>query len=166
MTPEVKRFVFVYLVEAQGLYLVDSGVAGSETQILGHVARIGRSPSELRGIFLTLAHPDHIGTAAMLRERFGCPVYASAGGKPWIEDIDRQFQERPIPSFYSLAGRSCPVDCCLAQHMPCRPSQRRNADVPARTEQELLIPRRKKKNSDSCRQASPRQAPRPATLPG
>ena len=121
VTPEVKRFVFVYLVEAQGLYLVDSGVAGSETQILGHVARIGRSPSELRGIFLTHAHPDHIGTAALLRERFGCPVYASAGEKPWIEDIDRQFQERPIPSFYRLAGRSCPVDGCLADGDAVRP---------------------------------------------
>ena len=114
VTPEVKRFVFVYLVEAQGLYLVDSGVAGSETQILGHVQEIGRSPSELRGIFLTHAHPDHIGTAAWFRERFGCSVYASAGEKPWIEDIDRQFRERPIPNFYGLAGRSCPVDVCLA----------------------------------------------------
>ncbi|MBQ4124783.1 MAG: MBL fold metallo-hydrolase [Desulfovibrio sp.] len=114
VTPEVKRFVYAYLIEAKGLYLVDAGVAGSETQILGHVQEIGRSPSELRGIFLTHAHPDHIGTAAWFRERFGCSVYASAGEKPWIEDIDRQFRERPIPNFYGLAGRSCPVDVCLA----------------------------------------------------
>lgn len=124
VTPEVKRFVCVYVLEAQKVYLVDSGTAGSERQIEGFLRRLGRKAEDVGGIFLTHAHPDHIGTAALLRERFGCPVYASAGEKPWIEDIDRQFQERPIPSFYSLAGRSCPVDGCLADGDAVHPEPR------------------------------------------
>ncbi len=113
VTPEVKRFVCVYVLEAQKVYLVDSGTAGSERQIEGFLRRLGRKAEDVGGIFLTHAHPDHIGTAAWFRERSGCPVYASEGERPWIEDIDLQFRERPIPNFYGLAGRSCPVDACL-----------------------------------------------------
>lgn len=33
VTEQVKRYVFVYLIEAKACYLVDSGVYGSEEQI-------------------------------------------------------------------------------------------------------------------------------------
>ncbi|MCQ2064114.1 MAG: hypothetical protein MJY99_12345, partial [Fibrobacter sp.] len=51
-----------------------------------------------------------IGTANYFRTKYGCKVYASAGEKRWIENIDVQFAERPIPNFYKLAGTSTPVD--------------------------------------------------------
>lgn len=37
-------------------------------------------------------------------------IYASEGEKRWIENIDLQFKERPIPNFYTLAGKSSKVD--------------------------------------------------------
>lgn len=110
VTPEIKRYVYVYLIEAQHCYLVDSGVYGCEKQILQVLEGINKAASDIKGIFLTHAHPDHIGSAAWFQEHTHCRIYASSGEKRWIENIDLQFQERPIPNFYGLAGRSSRVD--------------------------------------------------------
>lgn len=110
VTEQVKRYVFVYLIEAKSCYLIDSGVSGSEEQIAQYMKTIGRDISEVKAIFLTHAHPDHIGTAAWFREHTGCKIYASGGERAWIENIDQQYQERPIPNFYKLAGKSTEVD--------------------------------------------------------
>lgn len=110
VTGQIKRFVYVYILEAESLYLIDSGVYGSEIKIIDFLDTIGRSISEIRGIFLTHAHPDHIGSAEWFQEHTGCKIYASEGEKNWIEDIDLQFSERPIPNFYNLAGKSSKVD--------------------------------------------------------
>ncbi len=114
VTPTVQRYVWLYLIEGQeGCYLIDAGVAGAETVVEARLHTLGRDLADLKGIFLTHAHPDHMGGAAALREKSGCTVYASAGEQPWIEDVDLQFRERPIPNFYTLAGHSVPVDQIL-----------------------------------------------------
>lgn len=110
VTEQVKRYVFVYLIEAKSCYLIDSGVYGSEEQVARYMKTIGRDISEVKAIFLTHAHPDHIGTAAWFREHTGCKIYASQGERAWIENVDLQYQERPIPNFYKLAGKSIKVD--------------------------------------------------------
>ena len=110
VTEQISRFVYVYIIEANSLYLVDSGVFGCEKQIIDYLDSIGRNISEIKAIFLTHAHPDHIGSAAYFQEHTGCRIYASEGEKRWIEDIDLQFRERPIPNFYQLAGKSSKVD--------------------------------------------------------
>ena len=110
VTEQISRFVYVYLLEADSLYLIDSGVFGCEKQIMDYLDSIGRNISDIKGIFLTHAHPDHIGSAAWFQEHTGCKIYASEGEKRWIEDIDLQFKERPIPNFYQLAGKSSKVD--------------------------------------------------------
>ena len=120
VTEQVKRYVFVYLIEAKSCYLIDSGVYGSEEQIAQYMKTIGRDISEVKAIFLTHAHPDHIGTAAWFREHTGCKIYASQGERAWIENIDQQYQERPIPNFYKLAGKST-IDEKIndAEHIIC-----------------------------------------------
>ena len=110
VTEQISRFVYVYIIEANSLYLVDSGVFGCEKQIIDYLDSIGRNISEIKAIFLTHAHPDHIGSAAFFQEHIGCRIYASEGERRWIEDIDLQFRERPIPNFYKLAGKSSKVD--------------------------------------------------------
>ena len=111
VTPQIKRYVFVYLIITDtGCYLIDSGVAGSESVIEKAVMESGHLPSDIKAIFLTHAHPDHIGTAAYFREKYGAAIYASEGERAWIEDIDLQFSQRPIPNFYTLAGKSVAVD--------------------------------------------------------
>ncbi len=111
VTPQIKRYVFVYLINTDtGCYLIDSGVAGSERMIEKAVIESGYRSSDIKAVFLTHAHPDHIGTASYFREKYGAAIYASEGERTWIEDIDLQFAERPIPNFYMLAGRSVAVD--------------------------------------------------------
>ena len=111
VTPEIKRFVYVYLIETkEGCVLIDSGVAESEEIIETAVIENGHQPSEIKAVFLTHAHPDHIGTANYFREKYGAKIYASIGERAWIENIDLQFAMRPIPNFYNLAGQSTIVD--------------------------------------------------------
>ena len=110
VTEQIKRFVYVYIIEAKSLYMIDSGVCGCQEQICDYLRFVNRDISELKGIFLTHAHPDHIGSAAWFREQTGCRIYASEGERRWIEDIHIQFKERPIPNFYKLAGKSSKVD--------------------------------------------------------
>ena len=110
VTDQIKRYVYVYIIEADHLYMIDSGVYGCEKQIEQYLKQIGRDVSEIKAIFLTHAHPDHIGSAAWFQENVGCKIYASDGERKWIEDIDLQYKERPIPNFYNLAGKSAIVD--------------------------------------------------------
>ncbi len=46
VTEQIRRFVHVYLLEADSLYVIDSSVAGSERQIMENIAGIGRNASE------------------------------------------------------------------------------------------------------------------------
>lgn len=110
VTEQVCRYVYIYLIEGKYCYLIDTGVYGSEEIIADYMHRIGRDLKEIKAVFLTHAHPDHIGSAARLKELTDCRVYASRGEAPWIEDIDLQYRERPIPNFYTLAGRSTSLD--------------------------------------------------------
>ncbi len=114
VTPEIKRFVYVYLITTKtGCILVDSGVYGSQAVIEKAITESGHQPEKVKAVFLTHAHPDHIGTAHYFREKYGAKIYAGEAERPWIEDIDRQFRERPIPNFYKLAGKSTTVDCMV-----------------------------------------------------
>lgn len=110
VTEQIKRYVYVYIVEADALYMIDSGVYGCEKQIEQYLNTIGRKVSDIKALFLTHAHPDHIGTAAWFKEHTDCKIYAGEGESRWIEDIDLQYKERPIPNFYQLAGKSAKID--------------------------------------------------------
>ncbi len=110
VTSEIKRFVYVYLITGKDCYLVDSGVDGCEKQIEDYMKKLGRDITEIKGIFLTHAHPDHIGGAAEIKKLSGCKIYASDIERRWIEDIDIQFKQRPIPNFYTLVNSSVNID--------------------------------------------------------
>ena len=113
VTPEVKRYINIYLITGESCYLIDSGVSGSEKIIDEYLHSIGRNMSDIKGIFLTHAHPDHIGGAAEIKRITDCKVYAPMLELDWIEDIDIQYRERPIPNFYTLLSESVKVDVPL-----------------------------------------------------
>lgn len=104
------RFVYAYLVEADVLTLVDTGVAGSEQLIFDHIEKMGKAPGDLGRIILTHSHPDHIGSAPSIRERCGCEVLAHPAERAWIEDTERQGRERPVPGFDRLVEGPVKVD--------------------------------------------------------
>lgn len=112
--PNVRRSVFLYLLEGEHCYLIDTGIRGAEDVILDDIAQRGYVADDLRSVFLTHAHPDHIGAAYRLKQLTGCSVYSSAGDQPWIADIDVQFRARPIPNFYQLVSDSVTPDGTLS----------------------------------------------------
>ncbi|MDQ1261555.1 MAG: Hydroxyacylglutathione hydrolase [Euryarchaeota archaeon] len=112
---KIARFVYAFLIYGKKICLIDSGVAGSETLILDYLKRTGRSPHDISILILTHAHPDHIGAAAAIKRISGCTVAAHAAEKTWIEDVDLQARERPVPGFSSLVGGSVPVDRTLQE---------------------------------------------------
>lgn len=93
--------------------MIDAGVAGAEEHVCACLASLGRTIEEVDTLLLTHAHPDHIGAAAAVKRLSGCKVYAPAREREWIEDIERQFRERPIPNFHRLLNEPVRADAWL-----------------------------------------------------
>jgi len=72
------RIVNAYLiVDADGLTLIDTGLARNGKQILNYIAGLGYSPQDLKHIVITHADGDHVGGLAALKAASGARVYAS-----------------------------------------------------------------------------------------
>jgi len=109
----VDRFVFAYLIFGDQICLIDSGVAGSEAIIIDYIKQAGRDPQEIARIVFTHSHADHIGGSPALKKQTGCNLAAHVDARPWIENVDQQYAERPIGNFYDLVGGSVEIDSGL-----------------------------------------------------
>jgi len=107
------RFVYSYLINGNDICLIDSGVVTSEGVIFEYIEKIGLKPSDISLMILTHSHPDHIGSAKSIKEKSGCKVAAHPGERSWIEYIELQAKERPVPNFHSLVEGSVDVDDAL-----------------------------------------------------
>jgi glyoxylase-like metal-dependent hydrolase (beta-lactamase superfamily II) len=76
--------VNAWLIDRDGLTLVDTGVSGSADKILAAIRELGKQPSDVRQILVTHAHPDHIGSLATLKRATGAKVYAHPLDAPII----------------------------------------------------------------------------------
>lgn len=111
ITKKIKRYVYMYIiVDQEGCYLVDTGVNEAKDLLENELLKLGKTIQDIKAVFLTHAHPDHIGMAAYVKQHSHCLIYASQQEKRWIEDIDLQFQERPVPHFYHLVNQAVQVD--------------------------------------------------------
>ena len=77
--------VNAFLLEGDGLTLVDTGVPGSTEKLLAAIRKGGKNPEDIRRIILTHWHPDHAGNAAELQRRFQARVYAHAAESDILE---------------------------------------------------------------------------------
>lgn len=109
----VDRFVYVYLIYDEEIYLIDSGVASSERAVFDYIKQTGRAPEEISWVILTHSHPDHIGAVKTIKQVTDCLVAAHVGEKSWIEDVEQQYKDRPIPNFHSIVGGSVNIDRIL-----------------------------------------------------
>jgi hydroxyacylglutathione hydrolase len=109
------RFVFAYLIFGDQICLIDSGVAGAEVLILDYIKKAGRDPREITRLVFTHSHPDHIGGSRAIKKQTGCKVAAHIDARPWIENVERQYAERPIGNFYDLVGGSVEIDLDLKE---------------------------------------------------
>lgn len=101
LTRVIKDTIIIY---GKSITLIDTGVAGCEKQIFDTIQSRGRDPSEVDLIILTHAHPDHIGAAMKIQKKTGSKIAVHQADKAWIEDIDLQNRERPVPGFSTLVG--------------------------------------------------------------
>ncbi len=110
---KLKRFVYAYLIYGETITLIDCAVRGYYQALFDYVRKTGRDPEEIALGVLTHAHPDHIGGALYVRDEVGCEFAAHGYDAPWIEDVDRQFRERPVPGFQDIVEGWVPVDKLL-----------------------------------------------------
>jgi glyoxylase-like metal-dependent hydrolase (beta-lactamase superfamily II) len=128
-TSTLDRFVYSYLIYGDTITLIDTGVSGSEKEIFDYIRSTERDPSEVALIILTHSHPDHIGSARAIQQMTGCSIAAHPAERAWIEDVDLQNRDRPVPGFATLAGGSVPVDHELVDGDSIEPDENRRNEL-------------------------------------
>ncbi len=116
VTETIRRFVYVYIIFGEYIHIIDTGVSSSYDEIVSYIEEQGRSINEVKNVLLTHTHPDHIGSVCAIKEKTNCMVYSSLMERDWVEDINIQFKERPIPNFYSLVNKSTKIDCFISDN--------------------------------------------------
>jgi len=66
----------VFVIEDDGLTLVDTGRPGSAGKIFSAIKQAGKNPNDIKQIILTHAHPDHSGSAEAIKRMLDVPVWA------------------------------------------------------------------------------------------
>lgn len=112
LSPDKKlpRFVNIILILGDNITLIDTGVKGCEKMISDYLQKQNRDFSEIDTIILSHSHPDHIGSAAKIKEMTGCKVLAHVLEKEWIENIEIQSKNRPVPGFFNLVDQPVVID--------------------------------------------------------
>jgi glyoxylase-like metal-dependent hydrolase (beta-lactamase superfamily II) len=68
--------VNVFLIEDNGLTLIDTGFEKSKDKIFQAIRNGGKDPKDIRQIILTHSHPDHAGSVADISRTVNAPVCA------------------------------------------------------------------------------------------
>ncbi len=82
----------VYLLQdADGLTLVDTSISNAGSKILAQLKAAGHSPTDVKRILITHAHPDHVGSLPVVQQATGAEVWCHALERPVVEG------KMPIP---------------------------------------------------------------------
>jgi len=107
---KIPRFVNCLIIFGKDITLIDSGTKTSMQDIFDYIEKQGRKVSEIKRLILSHAHPDHIGSAAKIKDLTHCRILIHRAEKEWVENIDVQLKNRPVPGFYELVERSVKID--------------------------------------------------------
>lgn len=79
------------ITSPSGHVLIDGAVEEAVPGILANIRSLGFEPRDIKGIFYTHEHYDHMGGLAALAEATGAPVWSSAAGRAVLEsgEVDR-----------------------------------------------------------------------------
>jgi hydroxyacylglutathione hydrolase len=116
ITPDksLPRFVNSLIIFGETITIIDSGVKDSYKVIYDYIERNHREISQIKTLILSHSHPDHIGSAKRIKKDTGCRVVGHLHEKDWIENIDLQYKNRPVPGFYGLVDESVELDELLS----------------------------------------------------
>jgi hydroxyacylglutathione hydrolase len=106
----LNRFVNCVIIFGKKITLIDTGVKGSAPKIFDYIEENGRDIEDIETVILSHSHPDHIGSAAEIKKATGCRVLAHENEKGWIEHIETQVKERPVPGFFDLVDEPVIID--------------------------------------------------------
>lgn len=69
------RIANLYLLETDsGIVIVDTGFRSAGREVLRTIDQLGHAPRDVRLIFLTHVHMDHVGSAAEMKRVTGAPI--------------------------------------------------------------------------------------------
>ena len=112
------------LDDGEGLTLIDTLYDTDGKRVLGAIARLGRTPQDLRRIVLTHGHRSHLGGLAALKRASGATVYAHE----WEADIiagERTAQPvtpipmRPLGTYLRVYHLQLGAALGIGKHPPC-----------------------------------------------
>jgi hydroxyacylglutathione hydrolase len=110
----IERLVYVYMIYgANGICLIDTGVASGVDTIFDYIRQTDRKVADISLIIQTHTHPDHIGASRTIKGETACNVAVHPAERAWIEDVQLQARERPVPDFDSLVAGSLSVNRLL-----------------------------------------------------
>ena len=90
--------VNTFLVEDNGLTLIDTGFKNSRDKIFQAIRNGGKNPDDIKQIILTHSHPDHSGSVADMKRTLEVPVYAHPDDAILVEaGIGGRLPHQPSP---------------------------------------------------------------------
>ena len=114
------RMAHAFLVDGEGLTLIDTGMQGSGESVLSALATLGRRVSSLRHIVISHHHFDHTGSLAQLAEVSRATVSVHKADAPYVRgDLPRPpFKRvgfsgwfmRPFMGLFPTRPEPCHVD--------------------------------------------------------
>jgi len=108
------REVYVGLLKGDKNVLVDSGVSYNYPDIVQLAAEADLCLSDIDVVVLTHCHADHAGGLYRLKqENPNLRILTHPLCRPMVEDINAQYQKRPVPAYFFLMGSSVSTDQVL-----------------------------------------------------
>jgi len=95
--------VNTFLITADDLTLIDTGVPGSAPKILAALRQLGRQPSDIRHIVLTHCHADHAGSLKPLQMESCAATYMHSADAALVREGQAARPVRPAPGLMNAA---------------------------------------------------------------
>ncbi len=94
--------VNAFLIEDNGLTLIDSGYRNSTDKIFSAIAKAGKNPQDIKHVILTHCHPDHTGSVAEIKRRLNISVLAHSEDARLIEQgTGERLPIQPSPGVFN-----------------------------------------------------------------
>jgi len=90
-----------FIVDPDGVTLIDTGYAQSEQKIAAGLAAIGKTPADVKRILVTHCHPDHAGSLAALQQISTTPAYMHPSDASVVRGQSPMHKGTPSPGLLS-----------------------------------------------------------------